>query len=74
MELDLDDINGLTEFSKKIRRDAVIMAYKACSSHVGAALSMADILAVLYFRFLILRGAIEVNSFPFHILPLRRRR
>lgn len=56
MKLDLDDIKKLTEMSKRIRRDAVTMAYKACSSHVGAALSMADILTVLYSRILNLKG------------------
>lgn len=56
MELDLNDINKLTELSKKVRRDAVTMAYKACSSHVGAALSMADILVVLYSKILNLKG------------------
>lgn len=36
------------EMAKKIRKTSVAMVYKAHSSHIGGALSMADILAVLY--------------------------
>lgn len=36
------------EFAKKIRALSVGMVYKAHASHIGGALSMADILAVLY--------------------------
>jgi len=38
----------LVQFSKQIRRLALKMAFNAKSSHSGGALSMADILAVLY--------------------------
>lgn len=41
-ELELED------FAKEIRRMAVTMAYNTNTSHTGGALSMADILAVLY--------------------------
>jgi len=43
-------MNELTtiEFAKKIRLKTIEMVYKAKASHVGGALSMADILAVLY--------------------------
>lgn len=40
------------EFSKHIRRETLKMASKAKASHVGGALSMADILAVLYHEIL----------------------
>ena len=36
------------EFARKIRRSVVEMCHLGKSSHVGAALSMADIVAVLY--------------------------
>lgn len=36
------------EFSRQIRREALKMVCKAKASHIGGALSMADILAVLY--------------------------
>jgi transketolase len=36
------------EFSKAIRKTTIEMVYKAKASHIGGALSMADILAVLY--------------------------
>lgn len=36
------------EMAKKIRKTSVSMVYKAHASHIGGALSMADILAVLY--------------------------
>ncbi len=36
------------ELSRRIRRDAWIMAYKAKASHMGGNFSMADIVAVLY--------------------------
>lgn len=36
------------EMAKKIRKTSVTMVYKARASHIGGALSMADILAVLY--------------------------
>lgn len=37
-----------TDFAKKIRETAISMVYQAHASHIGGALSMADILAVLY--------------------------
>jgi len=47
-------MNELTtiEFAKKIRLKTIEMVYKAKASHVGGALSMADILAVLYGKIL----------------------
>ena len=36
------------EFSKQIRRETLKMVFNANASHVGGALSMADMLAVLY--------------------------
>ena len=36
------------ELAKRIRAKAVEMVYRAHASHIGGALSMADILAVLY--------------------------
>lgn len=42
------DINNLRELAKEIRRLSVIMAHNTNTSHTGGALSMADILAVLY--------------------------
>ena len=43
-------INTITteEFSKEVRKLALKMVYNAKSSHIGGALSMTDILAVLY--------------------------
>lgn len=46
------ELNELVHISKKIRKDVVRMSYKACSSHLGSALSMIDILIVLYFKML----------------------
>ncbi len=40
--------NTSLELAKKIRRSSVTMVYKANASHIGGALSIADILAVLY--------------------------
>ena len=37
-----------TELAKQIRLVTAKMVYKASASHIGGALSMADILAVLY--------------------------
>jgi transketolase len=37
-----------TLFAKEIRKKSIEMVYKAKASHIGGALSMADILAVLY--------------------------
>ena len=36
------------EFARKIREKSIEMVYKAKASHIGGAMSMADILAVLY--------------------------
>lgn len=40
--------NSVEEFARKIRRSVVQMAHLGRSSHVGSALSMTDIVAVLY--------------------------
>lgn len=42
------EINKLQELAKEIRRLSVIMAHDTNTSHTGGALSMVDILAVLY--------------------------
>lgn len=47
-----NDIDKLKQIAKEVRQDIVRMAYEAKSSHVGAALSMVDILLVLYFKIL----------------------
>ncbi|HLP06140.1 MAG TPA: transketolase [Paludibacter sp.] len=44
----VQQINTSREFSKEIRKLALKMVYQAKASHIGGALSMADILAVLY--------------------------
>lgn len=46
------ELDELDKISKEMRRAVVKMAYKACSSHVGSALSLIDILTVLYFKIL----------------------
>ena len=46
------DMDNIVEIAKSVRKSAVTMAYEAGSSHVGTALSMIDILTVLYFKFL----------------------
>lgn len=46
------DISDIIELSKEIRRTSIILAHKTNSSHTGGALSMADILSVLYSRVL----------------------
>jgi len=46
------ELNELYKISKEMRKDVIKMAYKACSSHVGSALSIIDILTVLYFEVL----------------------
>ncbi len=49
-------IDQIKELSAKIRRLSVEMVYRAKASHIGGALSMADILAVLY------SGILKVNA------------
>ena len=43
------DLLEIKEAARKIRRDTIDMIYKVKSGHPGGALSIADILAVLYF-------------------------
>lgn len=43
-------MDDLIEFSRKIRIEALKMVHRARASHIGGALSMADILAALYGR------------------------
>lgn len=45
-------MNNYTEIAKEVRKLAIQMAYNAHSSHTGGALSMADILVVLYSKFI----------------------
>ena len=49
----------LQETAKKIRHEIVEMIYRAKSSHVGCALSSADILTALYF------GVMNINPKDF---------
>ena len=44
------DITELTQKAKEIRKDIIEAVYNAKSGHPGGALSIADILAVLYFK------------------------
>lgn len=46
----ITDINELKEISKSIRRNIIEEVYTASSGHPGGALSIADILTVLYFN------------------------
>lgn len=46
------ELARLRDVSRRIRLDAVGMVHRSKSAHLGSALSMTDILAVLYFRFL----------------------
>ena len=50
------DINELKNISKNIRRSILEEVYDAQSGHPGGALSIADILTVLYFN--------EMKEFP----------
>lgn len=43
-----NDLESINVFSKEIRKLTLTMIYKARASHIGGALSMADLLAVLY--------------------------
>lgn len=45
-------IDKLCGISRELRKDVVKMSYQASSSHVGSALSIIDILTVLYFEIL----------------------
>jgi transketolase len=49
------DLAGCAALARRIRRHAICMTARARSSHVGACLSMADLLAVLYGRALHVR-------------------
>ncbi len=46
----ITDINELSNIAKEIRKDIIEEVYQAKSGHPGGALSIADILAVLYFN------------------------
>ena len=46
----ITDINKLKEISKEIRKDIIEEVYSANSGHPGGALSIVDILTVLYFN------------------------
>lgn len=50
--MDKNEIEQLKNISKQVRKNAVTMAFDAASSHVATALSMIDILTVLYFKIL----------------------
>jgi len=49
--------NDLTAIAREIRRSVLDMAYESKTGHVGPALSMTDILVVLYFRVMNVRPA-----------------
>lgn len=51
------ELEYLKTISKKIRRDIVEMCHNAKSSHVGAALSVVDILVALYFKIMNISSA-----------------
>lgn len=48
--LKITDINELKEISKKVRKDIIEEVYSANSGHPGGALSIAELLTVLYFN------------------------
>ncbi|WP_238883212.1 transketolase [Clostridium sp. YIM B02551] len=50
--MQLEEKQLLNEISNNVRKSVVQMAYNAGSSHVASALSMVDILTVLYFKIL----------------------
>lgn len=62
--MDTMEINNFKLLSKEIRKDIVRMAYEAKSSHVGAALSIVDILIILYYKIL--------NTYPENIRDIER--
>lgn len=50
--MDKNEMNNLKLLSRDIRKDVIRMAFQAKSSHVGAALSIVDILIILYYKIL----------------------
>lgn len=50
--LSQSDIEELKEYARRIRVNSIKMVYEAGSGHPGGSLSIADILAVLYFKVL----------------------
>ena len=48
----MPEIDSLKKKAYKLRRDVVEMVYRARSGHPGGALGMADVLTVLYYKFL----------------------
>lgn len=50
--MQLEDQKELKSISNRVRKSIVKMAYEASSSHVASALSIVDILTVLYFKIL----------------------
>ena len=48
--LKIEDINELRKMAKEIRKDIIGQVYTAKSGHPGGSLSIADIMAVLYFN------------------------
>src|SRR5687768_11252773 len=48
----MTDVQQSIELSRELRKTVLRIVYEAKASHVGGALSMADILAVLYSRIL----------------------
>ena len=49
-KLKIEDINELRKIAKEIRKDIIEQVYAAKSGHPGGSLSIADIMAVLYFN------------------------
>ena len=52
MDHSFDSYSDTIDFSRKVRKLILNMVYKAKASHIGGALSMVDILSVLYNRIL----------------------
>lgn len=57
--LSISEVNYLEKIAKQIRRNTIKMYYNSQSSHIGSALSIIDILTVLYFRIL----NIDINDY-----------
>ena len=60
--------NNLEEIANKIRINTVKEVYYAKSGHPGGSLSIADILAVLYFK----EMKIEIDLYCLKVIALQR--
>ena len=59
----LNNIEELENMAKKVRRGIIEEVYEAQSGHPGGALSVADILTVLYFNILNIFCQILITTF-----------